>query len=115
MIKLLAGAALTCLILFELMSPVVLRAQLDGVAHDVADVASLELARTHNLDEAKAEAQKKAGRNSVVIEELKIIDAQNTIQVTVVKIAPSLVLHKWEKTKDWYVARETVTSNRKGI
>ena len=109
LVKIILGIALVGLAAVELGSPIVMRAQLDGVAHDAADAAELELQSRGDQEAAKAEALRVAEENDATLEEYSV-DQAGAIKVTVRKEARSFVLKKWSQTKSWYDVKVTVTN-----
>jgi Flp pilus assembly protein TadG len=109
LVKIVLGIALVGLAAVELGSPIVMRAQLDGVAHDAADAAELELQSRGDQEAAKAEAVRVAEENDATLEAFSI-EQQGSIKVTVRKEARSFVLKKWSRTESWYDVKVSVTS-----
>ncbi|HEX2700370.1 MAG TPA: hypothetical protein VHM89_09245 [Acidimicrobiales bacterium] len=106
--KIVASFVLVGLLVVEIGSPLVARAQIDGVAHDAADSAALELLDHNDVERARAVAQEIADDNDVVLEVFTV--DQRGLRVTVMRKAWSLVLKKWDKTKTWYDVRVTATA-----
>jgi len=109
LVKIILAIALVGFLAVELGSPLVMQAQLDGVAHDAADAAGLELRSSFNADSAKAEAERVARENSAKLESFELVD-ETTVRVTVRKGARSFLLKKWDRTKSWYDVKKTATS-----
>ena len=109
LVKIILGIALVGLAAVELGSPIVMRAQLDGVAHDAADAAELELQSRGDQEAAKAEATRVAEENNATLEAYSV-DQTGNIKVTVRKEARSFVLKKWSQTESWYDVKVTVTN-----
>jgi len=84
---------------FELGSPLIVRLQVDGVAHDVADESARTLARSSNAGSARGTADQIVFDHGTSLRSFEI-DAAGTVNVTVAREAPSLVLKKWDKTQD---------------
>lgn len=94
----------------ELGSPLVTRTQIDGVAHDAADSAALELLSNNDVDRARAVAQEIADDKDVAMESFTV--DQNVVRITVVRQAWSLVLKKWDRTDSWYNVKVTAVADR---
>ena len=113
LVKIILGIALVGFLVIELGSPVVMQAQLDGVAHDAADAAGLELRSTGNAELAEAEAVRVADENSATLEAFTV-DQEGKARVTVRKEARSFLLKKWDRTKSWYDVKKSATSADEG-
>ena len=109
LVKIILGIAIVGLGAMEAGSPLIMRAQLDGVAHDAADAAELELNSRGDQEAAKAEAVRVAEENDATLEEFTI-DQQQRVRVTVRKEARSLVLKNWDRTESWYDIKVSATS-----
>lgn len=109
LVKIVVSLTLTALIIVEVGSPLVTRAQIDGVANDVADSAALELLDRNDLARAREVAQAIADDNDVVLESFTV-DTRG-LRVTVARKAWSMVLEKWDRTKTWYDVRVTATAS----
>jgi Flp pilus assembly protein TadG len=94
-------------------SPLIVRAQVDGAAHDAANDAAAEYLQSRNADAARAKAEADATKEGASIEKFEI-DNQGLIHVTVYKRARSILLGKWNKLKSWYDVRVSVTSAGRG-
>jgi hypothetical protein len=111
-LKLVVGIALAGFIAFELGSPLVTKAILDGQAHDAANDAAHEYFQNHDGDRAKAIAQQDADDDHATLAAFDI-DEQGTVRVTLSKQAKSYVLHKFGPTKDWYDVRISASARPK--
>ena len=109
LLKIIIGVAVVGLLLFELGSPLIATAILDGQTHDAANDAAHEYFQDHNADRAKAVAQQEADDDHAKLEAFDI-DGQGTIHVTLSKQAKSYVLHNFGPTKDWYAVRISATA-----
>jgi len=109
LIKLVVGIAVVGLALFELGSPLVTKAILDGQVHDAADGAAHEYFQDHDVGKAQAVAQQNADDDHAKLDDFHI-DDQGTVHVTLSKQARSYVLHKFGPTKDWYNVRLSATA-----
>jgi Flp pilus assembly protein TadG len=113
LVKIILGIALLGFLLVELGSPLVMQAQLDGVAHDAADAAGFELRTSGNAETAEAEAARVAEENNATLEEFTV-DQERNARVTVRKQARSFLLKKWDRTKSWYDVKKSATSADEG-
>jgi hypothetical protein len=109
LLKVIIGIALAGLVLFEVGSPYVTKAILDGQAHDAADNAAHEYFQNHDRDRAQAVAQQAADSDHAALTAFDI-DDQGTVRVTLSKQARSYVLHNFGPTKDWYTVRITASA-----
>lgn len=109
LVKIVLSLVLTALVIVEAGSPLITRAQIDGVAHDAADSAALELLDRNDLERARDVAQEIADDHDVVLESFTV--DQRGLRVTVARKAWSLVMKKWDKTKTWYDVRVTATAS----
>ena len=110
LLKIVLSFVLAAVVIAELGAPLVTRGQIDGVAHDAADNAALDLLDHNDVERAKAVAQKIADDHDVVMEEFSV--DQRGVRVTVARKSWSLVLKNWDKTKDWYDVRVTATATK---
>ena len=113
LVKIILSIALVGVLAIELGSPLVMQAQLDGVAHDAADAAGLELRSNGSQEAAEAEAVRVADENNASLEEFTMVDADRA-RVTVRKEARSFLLKKWNRTKSWYDIKKSATSEDEG-
>jgi Flp pilus assembly protein TadG len=113
LVKIILGIALVGFLVIELGSPLVMQAQLDGVAHDAADAAGLELRSSGNAETAQAEAVRVADENDATLEDFAVVE-QAKARVTVRKEARSFLLKKWDRTKSWYEVEKSATSAEEG-
>lgn len=111
LLKVVLGIAVVGFAVMELGSPLIMRAQLDGVAHDAADAAGLELRSRGDEELAKAEAERVARENDAKLVDFTRVD-QVTAKVKVEKPARSFLLKNFDTTKKWYVRTATATSTR---
>lgn len=95
----------------ELGSPLFVRAQLDGVAHDVANEAAFTLARTHEPVQAQATAQDVVAGRHATLRAFRV-EGPATVNVSVAREAPSAVLKKWGRTKSWYDVEVSTSATR---
>ena len=104
LLKLVIGIAVAGFVLFELGSPLVTKAILDGNAHDAANDAAHEYFQNHDADRARAVAQQDADGDHAKLDDFRI-DDQGTVHVTLSKQARSYLLHNFGPTKDWYAVQ----------
>jgi hypothetical protein len=109
LLKLVIGIALVGLVLFELGSPFITKAILDGQVHDAANDAAHEYFQNHDRDRAQAVAQQDADDDHATLTAFDI-DEQGTVRVTLSKQARSYVLHNFGPTKDWYTVKITASA-----
>lgn len=109
LVKIILGIAFVGVAAMELGSPLIMRAQLDGVAHDAADAAELELRSRGDQEAAKAAAVEVTDNNDATLEEFTV-DEQGRARVTVRKEARSFLLKKWDRTEKWYDIKVSATS-----
>lgn len=112
LVKVVVTIALVGFLAVELGAPLVTRAQLDDLAHDAADNASLEILNSRDFERAKAVAAEILMDKSATLEEFALND-QGGISLTAEREARSLLLKKWDRTKSWYLVRVKVTSEKK--
>lgn len=96
------------LIVFEAASPVVVRAQLEGVARDAVDAAVIALLDHNDAQRARSVAQEIAHDSDAVVKSLTV--DQLGLHVVVGREAQSLVLKHWDRTRDWYDVEASATA-----
>ena len=109
--KIVIGIALLGFIGVELISPLAVRAQLDGVAHDAADNAVLHLLdHPEEVEQARVIAEDIARDKDAA---LTLFDVgTNGVTVTVEREARSFLLKKVEQLESWYDVEVTVSAAR---
>ena len=90
-------------------SPLVTRAQLDDVAHEVADEAARELLATRDVDQSRATAEQVATDKDAALKEFQA-DSAGVVRVTVEREARSFLWKKWDRTESWYDVEVSATS-----
>jgi hypothetical protein len=101
-IKILVVIALIGVLGFELLSPVFIRFQIDGTAHDAADSAAIEYMQTKKSDMARSTADDiVAKEDGAHIDAFEISDT-GEVSVTVSKQAKSYLLYKIRRARSWY-------------
>jgi len=96
-------------LILEVGSPLIVRAQIDGAAHDAANDAAAELLHSRNPDQARATADADAAKEGATVQNFQI-DDRGVVRVTLQKQARSVLLKKWDTLKSWYDVRVSVTS-----
>ena len=109
LLKIIIGVAVVGFILFELGSPLIATAILDGQTHDAANDAAHEYFQGHDVVRAQAVAQADADGDHAKLEAFSI-DEQGTVHVTLSKQAKSYVLHNFGPTKNWYTVRKSASA-----
>ncbi|HUP70436.1 MAG TPA: hypothetical protein VM142_11565 [Acidimicrobiales bacterium] len=112
LLKVVLAIALVGSLAVELGAPLVTRAQLDDLAHDAADNASLEILSSRNVEAAKAVAAEILNDKSAELKEFSV-DEQGEVSLTAEREARSFLLKKWDRTKSWYLVKVKVTSDKK--
>ena len=97
----------------EFGSPLVVRAQLDGVANDAADESAFALAQSRNAVLAQSTAEQIIAGRDASLRSFQI-DSAGAVNVTVAREAPSLILKKWGKVKSWYDVVVNASAARRG-
>lgn len=100
LVKIVVGFGLAGFVVVEAGAPLVIRAQLDGVAHDAADSAARDLLDRNDAPRAQAVAQQVAAEEDAALKSFTI--DQNGVHVTVEREAPSVLLKKVEPLQGWY-------------
>lgn len=111
-VKILASIALAGLVLFEVGSPLITKAQVDDTAHSAADQAAIELFATKDQTKARETAEAVVAQKRGMSLDSFTISATGTVEVVVSKEARSLVLDRFEQTADWYDISVTATGTR---
>ncbi|MGH9150258.1 MAG: hypothetical protein ACRD0F_07950 [Acidimicrobiales bacterium] len=100
LLKIVIGIAAAGLLVIELGSPLVARAQADDAAHEVADEAAFELGQRADAERVQAKCEEIAAKKSVTLVRCEIVD--NAVDVTVHKTALSLFFSRFSFAEDWY-------------
>ena len=111
--KVVLGIAVVGIVAVELCSPLVVRVQLDGVAHDAADESAFALSRSGNAATARAAAEQIVLDHGASLRSYEI-DAAGTVRVTVAREAPSIVVKKLDQAKSWYDVSVDATAAKRG-
>ncbi len=112
LVKVVVSIALVGFLAVELGAPLVTRAQLDDLAHDAADNATLEILNSRDIERARAVATEILVDKSATLKEFAVND-QGGITLTAEREARSFLLKKWDPMKSWYLVSVKVTSDRK--
>jgi len=99
--KVVISIVLLGLVAVELGSPLVVRLQLDGVAHDAADESAFTLSRSRSSVEAQGTAEQIVRGRGATLRSFEI-DAAGAANLTVAREAPSLILKRVDKLKSRY-------------
>lgn len=109
--KIVIGIALVGFLAVELISPVAVRAQLDGVAHDAADNAALHLLdHPDEVERARLIADEIAKEKDAALTFFDV--GSNGVTVTVEREARSFLLKKMEQLESWYDVEVTASAAR---
>jgi Flp pilus assembly protein TadG len=110
LVKLIVGIASVGFLAVEAGTPIIVRAQLDGLAHEAADEAGAVLRdRAGNQEAAEETAATIAAKDQATVEEFAV-DDQGRARVTLRKEAKSYLLKKWSRLESWYDVRVSATS-----
>ena len=112
LLKLVLGIALFGFIAYEVGTPLIVRAQLDGVAQEAAvEAAAVVRNRGGSVEAAQAAAAERAAADGAELKAFTI-DDQKQSHVTVRKEAKSYLFKKWGPMKSWYDV--TVSASSQG-
>lgn len=109
LVKLVLGIAIVGFLAIELGTPVIVRTQLDGLAHDAADEAGFVIRDRGSPEAAQQAAAAIAAKDDATVEAFSV-DEQGKVTVTLRKEARSYLLKKWDRLKGWYDIKKTATS-----
>lgn len=109
LLKLVVTFVVIGFLLVEAGSPIVTRAQLDDVAHDAADNAAVEYMQSSDTERARGIAERIVTEKNAMLTKFEITTAG--VLVTVHREAKSLLLKKWDTTKDWYDVEVTADAS----
>ncbi|MGI8792572.1 MAG: hypothetical protein ACR2H3_05260 [Acidimicrobiales bacterium] len=112
LMKVVIGLAVLGVLVVDLGSPLVMRAQADDAAHEVANEAALVIGPA--LRDTKG--MKERCEEVALAKSVSVIDCSVTlgkVHVTVEKEAISLVLHRLPPLKSWYTAQVSATADPK--
>ncbi len=94
----------------EFGSPLVVRAQLDGVANDAASDAAFTMFQTRDANQARATAEQVVSTRDATFKNLQV-DPSGAVTVTVGREAPSLIAKRW--LASWYDVEVSSSAVRK--
>ena len=109
LVKLVVTIALVGFLAVEVATPVIVRFQMDGLAHDAADEAARVLLDRNDPEAAQAEAVATGTKSGATVEKFEVVE-ENRARVTLRKEARSYLLKKWSRLESWYDVRVTATS-----
>jgi Flp pilus assembly protein TadG len=99
----------------ELGSPLITRAQLDGVAHDAANDAAHSLLQSRgDLGQAEVAAQQVTADRDATLRGFTVHPTTAAVHVTVSREARSLLFKRWDKLEGWYDVEASATAERRG-
>lgn len=114
LLKVVLGIALLGLLVVELGSPLLAKAQADDAAHEVANEAAFELGRTGSYEAMQARCKEVAAGDSVDIVSCETTPDKKTVEVTIAKTARSFVLKNFGPTKKWYRTEASAAATPRG-
>jgi hypothetical protein len=111
LLKVLIGFAIAGVLAFEVGSPLVVRGQVDGAAHDTAEEAAFELGNNGTLQQVQGACARIADLRDVRLEQCEVVQGETrpAVRVTVSKAARSVFLKRFSFAKDWYDVEVTAT------
>lgn len=109
LVRIVVGFALVGFLIVEAGSPLVTRAQLDGIAHDAADSAALDLLDNNDPDRARQIALDIVTDKDAFLKAFTV--DQRGVTVTVEREARSLVLKEIDQLESWYDVEVTATAD----
>jgi hypothetical protein len=113
LLKVVLGIFVVAFLAFELGSPLLARAQADGVAHDVADQMALQVSNLKTAELFSAQCEQEAHQRSAQLLECAVDPTSGNVVVRVRKEARSVLLKNWSVTKNWYHADARATATPK--
>lgn len=108
-VKLVLSIAVAGFLLIELGTPLIIRTQLDGIAHESADQAIFAIRNGGGAEAAEEAAVQHAAKDGAEVTEFAF-DNEGKAKVTVRKEAKSYLFKKWDRMKGWYDLKATATS-----
>lgn len=112
LLKVVLGIAFVGFAAIELGTPLIVRAQLDGTAHDAADDAAFTVFNRGSAEQAHQTAVERAAQDGAEVTQFSI-DEQGRAHLTVRKQARSFILKNWDQTKSWYDVTVSATSQER--
>ena len=113
LVKIVIVIAIVGFVAVEAGSPLIMRAQLDGVAHDAADDSFQSLFHGGTPDQAREVADNDAKDKGAKVAAFTINDDGST-RVTVEKEARSFLVHKVKRFASYYDVKVTAVSQKRG-
>ena len=108
LLKIVLGLALTGVLLFEALGPLVVRGQLDGAANDAADSAALALRDGKGVERAEREAREAAGDRLTRFE----VAPDGLVRVVLEQEADSIVVKRYVAAlRSWYQVKIEATAS----
>lgn len=112
LVKVVLGIALMGFLAFELGSPLIVRAQADDAAHEVANEAAFRLRDSYTQQTLETACSQEAAEQAVQVESCTV-NEQRAVLVTVTKEAKSYLLHNIPALESWYLVRASATAEPK--
>ncbi len=112
LVKVVLVIALLGFLAFELGSPLIVRAQADDAAHEVANEASFRLRDSYTQQTLDTACAQEATEQKVQIKSCTV-NEQRAVLVTVAKEAKSYLLHNIGPLKSWYNVEASATAQPK--
>ena len=108
LIKVIVGIAVAGFLVMELGSPLIIRAQVDDAAHEIATEVAFRLRDSFTQETLDRACAEEAEKKEVAAD--CTVDADRNVVVTATKKANSLLFHKIGPLKDWYEVEITATA-----
>lgn len=112
LVKVVLGIALLGFAALELGSPLIVRAQADEAAHEVANEAAFRLRDNYTQQTLESTCAEEADKRDVTITECTV-NASREVMVTVAKEAKSYLLHRVPALAGWYDVEASATAEPK--
>jgi hypothetical protein len=113
-VRIILGIALAGVLLYEAGAVVITSVNADNAARSAAQEAVTTYAHSHNLDEAKKDAQKQAAEEGAVVVAFQAdsngLGGQSHVTVTVRKIAKTLFIQRIGFLKRFTISNATSTA-----
>ena len=108
LVKLVLSIVVIGFLAVELGTPLIVRVQLDGTAHDAADRAGSTMYDGGSEEAAAAAASEEAASDDAEVIDFSVND-QGRPRVKVRKQANSYLFDKWDPMKGWYEVEASAT------
>lgn len=112
LLKVILSIAILGFIVIEAGSPLIVRAQADDAANEVATEASFQMGPNGSVEVMQAACAATAVKKGVTLDRCEL-DAEGLVAVTVTKKARSYLLYRFEPTKNWHNVQVSATSVRR--